>query len=416
MDSIFKLPKDVLWLIDLIEKNGFNAYIVGGCVRDIIMGRVPHDYDMTTDASPEDMIRIFQKKSLKMILNGLKHGTVGVCIHGEVYEITTFRIDGEYGDHRRPESVTFTKSIYEDLKRRDFTINAMAYNPSKGLIDICGGRDDIKKKIIRTVGNPYDRFSEDALRIMRAFRFSAQLSFAIEDNTLKAAEKLGASVGHIAMERVQEEFNKIILSDVTKVLDLHDYGILNCIIGNLQMAPKNSELRRVVECTAELEKKLSVRLSMLMMSMDLKNVKEFLKSLKYSNAIVKDVLNTMEGSLRVLTDKCHVKMLIRDFGVIIAEDVLNIKYVQYSVMGEKEKIKAIVELKENLKEIIKNKECCSKKDLAVTGNHIKELGVQGAMVGKVMDYLVQVVIENNVLNEVDTLISKAKEFLGIEKA
>ena len=183
LDISMKLPKDVEYIIDQIELNGYEAYVVGGCVRDTLLGKEPHDYDICTSATPDEMLKIF--KDDRVVPTGLKHGTVTIVINGTGYECTTYRIDGDYSDGRRPDNVQFTKDLYEDLKRRDFTINAIAYNPVSGLIDPFNGCSDIKDKIIRCVGSPTDRFNEDALRIMRAIRFSAQLGFDVEEETRK---------------------------------------------------------------------------------------------------------------------------------------------------------------------------------------------------------------------------------------
>lgn len=204
-----ELPEDVSFIINTIEKNGHQAYAVGGCVRDTIMGVVPNDWDITTNALPEEVKSYFNKT----IDTGIQHGTVTVMLHSTGYEVTTYRIDGDYLDGRHPSSVEFSDRLTDDLCRRDFTINAMAYNDRMGLVDEYGGIDDINNKIIRCVGNPVERFTEDALRMMRAIRFSAQLGFTIDDNTFKAIEKLSTNIQKVSMERVCVELKKTLMSD-----------------------------------------------------------------------------------------------------------------------------------------------------------------------------------------------------------
>ena len=187
---ILEIPKNAETILHILEKAGYEAYVVGGCVRDSILGRSPDDWDITTSAKPEQVKALFHRT----VDTGLQHGTVTVLMEKEGYEVTTYRVDGEYEDGRHPKEVTFTASLEEDLKRRDFTINAMAYNPSSGLVDLFGGLEDIERKIIRCVGDPLERFTEDALRIMRAVRFSAQLGFAIEEETRKALKVLAPNL------------------------------------------------------------------------------------------------------------------------------------------------------------------------------------------------------------------------------
>ena len=205
---ILEIPKNAETILHILENAGYEAYVVGGCVRDSILGRTPDDWDITTSAKPEQVKELFHRT----VDTGLQHGTVTVLMEKEGYEVTTYRVDGEYEDGRHPKEVTFTASLEEDLKRRDFTINAMAYNPSRGLVDLFGGMEDIDRKIIRCVGDPLERFTEDALRIMRAVRFSAQLGFSIEAETRKALKVLAPNLKHVSAERIQVELVKLLMS------------------------------------------------------------------------------------------------------------------------------------------------------------------------------------------------------------
>ena len=205
---ILEIPKKAEIILQILEKAGFEAYVVGGCVRDSILGRTPNDWDITTSATPQQVKELFHRT----VDTGLQHGTVTVVIDKEGFEVTTYRVDGEYEDGRHPKEVTFTASLEEDLKRRDFTINAMAYNPTEGLVDLFGGMQDIENKIIRCVGDPLERFTEDALRIMRAVRFSAQLGFEIEEETKKALTVMAPNLVHVSAERIQVELVKLLMS------------------------------------------------------------------------------------------------------------------------------------------------------------------------------------------------------------
>ena len=197
--------KGAEYIIDTLNKNGFLAYMVGGCIRDKLMGITPYDYDITTNALPDEIVKIFDKT----FLTGKKHGTVTVKYKSYTYEVTTFRIDGKYLNNRKPESVSFTDSLKEDLKRRDFTVNAIAYNSKEGYIDYYNGKDDIKNKILRTVLNPYERFNEDALRILRGIRFSVKLNFTLEEETFLAMKKLSYLIFNISYERIYCELEKM---------------------------------------------------------------------------------------------------------------------------------------------------------------------------------------------------------------
>lgn len=201
-----RLPSNVKYILNKLNVCGYEAYVVGGCVRDSIIGLIPHDWDICTSALPEQIIKVFNDH--KIIPTGLKHGTVTVVIDNEQYEITTYRIDGKYKDNRHPSEVTFTSSLKEDLKRRDFTVNAMAYNPSIGLIDFFGGKKDITNRVIKCVGRPDDRFNEDALRILRAIRFSITLGYDIEFKTLQSIYRNKSLLKNISIERINTEITK----------------------------------------------------------------------------------------------------------------------------------------------------------------------------------------------------------------
>ena len=206
---MIQIPEQANIILEKLQASGHEAYVVGGCVRDALLGREPHDWDITTSALPQEVKKVFTRT----VDTGLKHGTVTVMIGREGFEVTTYRVDGVYEDGRHPKEVTFTPNLREDLQRRDFTINAMAYSPAGGLVDLFGGREDLENGIIRAVGDPMQRFSEDALRIMRAVRFSAQLGYEIEPGTFHAAQTLAPTLNRISSERIRDELEKTIMSD-----------------------------------------------------------------------------------------------------------------------------------------------------------------------------------------------------------
>ena len=235
-DFKIDIPDSVKLIIDVLEKNGYEAFAVGGCVRDTILNRKPQDWDITTSALPNQVKELFNRT----IDTGIEHGTVTVMMKRVGYEVTTYRIDGEYNDSRHPDSVEFTVNLIEDLKRRDFTINAMAYNPNVGLVDAFGGIDDIKHKVIRCVGLAEERFTEDALRILRAVRFSAQLGFDIEEDTMLAIKKLASTLEKISAERIHVELEKLILSShPDKLITAYNAGITRIVL---------PEFDRIMEC------------------------------------------------------------------------------------------------------------------------------------------------------------------------
>ena len=376
------LPDDVKRIINLLEKASHNAYAVGGCVRDSLMGREVNDYDITTSALPEQVEMVLTGDSIKYIETGLKHGTVTAVINHIPYEITTFRCDGEYRDNRRPESVCFVSDIKEDLSRRDFTVNAIAYNEKEGFVDLFGGREDIENKIIRTVGDADKRFNEDALRIMRALRFASQLGFTIEEQTEKAIFRNKELLRNIAVERIFKELQKIILGE-------------NCdeVIG------KYIDVIRIVipEITAnqigELPKKDYLRFAVLLNGSDKKD--EVLNFLKVSNEFAKNVKTIAEYyDCEINNDRLQLKKLLGVMGETLLFDLLELK--------NNEKAVQIV------REIIENNEPYKISDLAINGYDLMELGFKGKEISQMLEYLLDEVISNPAKNEKEILIKIAE--------
>lgn len=396
-----KIPKDVEEIIDNIYINGFEAYIVGGCVRDSIIGQKPNDYDITTSAKPNEIMDIF--KNERIIETGIKHGTITLIKNYEEYEITTYRIDGEYKDNRRPEDVEFTKNIIEDLKRRDFTINAIAYNDKIGIVDKFGGIDDIKNKIIKTVGNSDERFNEDALRIIRAVRFSCKLDFSIEEKTFKSIYKNIKLIKNVSTERIQEELNKILISDnVEKIYTLYDAGMFK-VLGIDSIKLVKDELMNI----NKIKKEVAIRLTTFVYMMgNISEGERFIDILKYSNKIknqCKLILKYIDKD--ILLDKACIKRYLNKIG---KENLIDIFHIKKIIMDDFTN-SMYIEFLELINEIEINEECYSIDRLAIDGNDLKALGYMGKDIGEKLNQLLEVVIKNPKMNNKSNLTKIIKD-------
>lgn len=402
------LPPKVRYIINKIYENNYEAYIVGGCVRDAILGFEPNDYDITTSASPNTIQEIF--KDFKCIETGIEHGTVSVVIEDEIFEITTYRIEGEYKDHRRPDKVDFTDRLEEDLKRRDFTINAMAYNEKKGLIDLFGGKEDLNNKIIKTVGNPYDRFNEDGLRMIRAIRFSSKLNFTIEKETLKAIYDKSFIINNISLERITDEFTKIILSDKPENIKyLFETKLLKYLnISNEDNIDKLTQFYNEIIILNKINKNLEKRLALLDYIIEKNNIncKSFCNELIYSKKVIKNhnIILTLLKNIEIdHLNKVEIKKILSEVDRNLLEEYLDISRIIY------DKEKKVDEIIDILSEIEENNECYIIKNLKVNGRDIMSLGYKNKEVGEVLNYLLEIVIEDYTLNKKDVLIKKIKE-------
>lgn len=402
------LPPKVKYIIDKIYENDFEAYIVGGCVRDAILGIKPNDYDITTNATPKTIKNIF--RDFKCIEIGIEHGTISVVIDEEIYEITTYRIEGEYKDHRRPENVDFTNKLEEDLKRRDFTINAMAYNENEGLVDLFEGKRDIENKIIKTVGNPYDRFNEDGLRMIRAIRFSSKLDFQIEKDTLLAIYNNATIIKNISLERITDEFNKVMLSNKPEnIIYLFKTKLLNNLnISSEEDENKIEKLYKKISILKKIDKVLVKRLVVLDYIIENLNIdcKMFCKQLVYSKKTNKDhdiILDLIKETDINNLDKIKIKKILNQIDRKLFEDYLDINRV---ICEDEENYEKIIDI---LKEIEENKECYTIKNLKVNGKDIMAQGYENKAVGQVLNYLLNQVIINPNLNKKNLLIKKIKE-------
>lgn len=386
---MLKYPEKVIKIAEIMQKYGYRAYAVGGCVRDSIMGRDPSDWDMTTDASPEKIMEVFDSEGIRTIPTGLKHGTVTVLLDGETFELTTFRIDGGYTDSRHPDAVTFTRNLSDDLCRRDFTVNAMAADPlaSSGdgeITDLFGGCEDITNKIIRAVGEPERRFNEDALRILRAVRFAAVLGFEIDDETKRAARACRDGLSRVSVERKKVEIEKMLVSNGA------DKGI--SLIFELGLEKYiHSEISRPQRSLLILPARFEVRMAALFDGVD----RPDLSVLKLSRAEF--------TGIKLLCDKsafcCEVsernaRRLLAKYGELCEEAV--------ALHGSNE-------LLELVKEQRAKAPCLKIADLAVSGGELKELGFETRRIGEIMAYLLESVIDESDLNERGALISLARE-------
>ena len=439
------LPSDVKFIIEKLEAAGFEAYAVGGCVRDQIMGREPNDWDITTSATPYEVKDIFHKT----VDTGLVHGTVTVILHGEGYEVTTYRIDGEYEDGRHPKQVSFTASLEEDLKRRDFTINAMAYNESHGLVDLFGGLEDLEKGVIRCVGEPMERFSEDALRMMRAVRFSAQFGYEIEEATREAVRKLAPTLEKVSVERIQVELTKLLTSGhpdffrecyelgLTKLFipefdacmtceqhnPHHAYTVGEHTLIGMQHVPKDKVLRltMLLHDIGKVETKTTDEAGIdhfrghPVKSAEMAKV--ILRRLRYDNQTIHDVVRLVEfhdWDIHIEARKKSVRKAVAKIGQDFFPEMFEINLADTLAQSDylrKEKLEKLDALKALYQEILRDKECLTLKDLAVNGQDLMAVGVQpGKQIGQILNAMLQDVLEYPEHNDKEHLLQRVKEF------
>ena len=409
------LPKDVKHIIDVLMENGYEAYAVGGCVRDSILGRVPGDWDITTSALPMQVKGLFRRT----VDTGIQHGTVTVMLGRNGYEVTTYRIDGKYEDSRHPESVEFTPKLEEDLKRRDFTINAMAYNDEHGIVDIFDGVGDLQRKIIRCVGNAHDRFDEDALRILRAVRFSAQLGFGIEENTARAAKELAVNLKKISSERIHTEFNKMLKSAHPDYFSVADaIGIMEIVLPEYHVMSAEDKafvggLAR--ECACLLPERYA---AMLFMSGGYSEegpadtAKRVLKRLKLDN----DTINTASmllrfGMLEITDDEPRIRHIIYETGDKNILRILDFRAAYEKCIGND--IADVRRMYDICNMIFERGDCVSLKNLAITGRELIAMGVPaGRQMGEILNSLLMLVLDNPQLNDRGQLSKEALKILN----
>ncbi len=390
------LPKEVAMIINKLYENGFEAYAVGGCVRDSLMGVEPKDYDITTDALPEQVKELFPKT----FDTGIQHGTITVVENKENYEVTTYRIDGDYLDNRRPESVIFTPSLKEDLQRRDFTINAIAYNDKAGYIDFFNGREHIDQKKIIAVGDPRKRFDEDSLRIYRGVRFSCQLGFEIDEDTKKAMIEKAVLTKNLSVERIREELIKALKS--THIENLNVFLEIKVLDNyNLNLAKHfEDNISFIIEKLSSIERTTTNVLSVLFCGLEKKEIESQLKLLKLDNQTIKEVTQVFEYLDVEYDDSLYfTRKQLNKYGVFYK----TIVYIQ-GILKAMDNYKII----ENIEYILENNEPINIKDLRVNGQDMQEIGIVGVGIGKTLNFLLDEVHKNPEMNQREILIDLAK--------
>ena len=438
------IPSKVEFIIKRLEEHGFEAYAVGGCVRDSILGRTPNDWDITTSALPEQVKALFNRT----IDTGLQHGTVTVMLEKEGFEVTTYRVDGEYEDGRHPKEVTFTACLEEDLKRRDFTINAMAYNPSRGIVDMFHGVEDLENQVIRCVGNPIERFTEDALRILRAVRFSAQLGFSIEDETTKALRALAPNLKLVSAERIQVEMMKLLVSPHPDYLKkAYDAGITkeffpewDKCMETAQNTPHHSgtvgehTLRTLTNIPADKGLRLTMLLhdigKPVMKTTDENGRDHFKGHPEAGEKIAIDIMRRWKLDNDTIHKVSHlvkwhgyrppaeIKAVRRAMNKIGEEffplylEVQMADTMSKSTYKLDDKLERLQGVEACYKEILANQQCVCLKDLAVTGKDLIAAGVQpGKQIGLILNGLLEHVMENPDDNKKEILLEKMKDFV-----
>lgn len=437
------MPKNVDTAINLLQSAGFEAYAVGGCVRDSLLGKTPNDWDITTSAKPEDMKSVFA--DFHCIDTGIKHGTVTVVIDGEPLEITTFRLDGEYEDNRHPKSVTFTSDLGADLGRRDFTVNAMAYSKMTGTVDLFGGQNDLKNKIIRCVGDPDRRFNEDALRILRALRFASALDFEIEEKTAQSLLKNCALLGNISEERIAKELLKLVCGKGAKRI-LTDFApVLFEILPELQPMYKNSHdnphhcydiYEHTLIAVESIDPEPTLRFAMLLHDCGKPAVKKFdengvahfyghqrisaeisaqiLARLKVSNKFRDEILFLVSNHDRWELYENTEKMprYLSKFGL---DGVLKLlKVMRADVLAQspeyRYRLDQIADAEEIAKNLAAQKPCLSLSELQINGRTLMDIGIpQGRKLGAVLAQLLDEVIDGVTKNTQEALTTRARE-------
>lgn len=434
-----KIPEYALRALRVLESAGFSAYFVGGCVRDSLLGTPPADWDIATDALPEQVKAAF--RGYTVVDTGLKHGTVTVVSDYHNLEITTYRIDGDYSDARRPDSVIFTTDLHEDLKRRDFTVNAMAYHPEQGLVDDWGGKRDLKDKVLRCVGDPEQRFKEDALRILRALRFGAVLGFTIEPKTEAALRQKRALLMNISGERIREELVKLLCGKNVQQILLTYRSILGEVLPEIRPAfdfdQKNPHhyltvWEHTVQAIANSIPSIRVRFTLLFhdlgkpasFSLDEKGIghfyghpelseqaaREIMHRLHFDNATIDRVTALVRyHDCEIAPQSKSVKRWLNRLGEEGFRELLAVKAADRSATTHKYENLSVIQLTENiLDEVIAQKQCFTREQLNINGSDLMDLGIpQGKEIGRILDELLSLVIDEKLPNQPALLKKRA---------
>lgn len=420
--KIIKTPHSVEIIINELEKKGYEAFAVGGCVRDALLNKTPNDWDITTSAMPLDVKGIFNKT----FDTGIKHGTITVLIDKVGYEVTTYRIDGEYLDGRHPNSVEFTSNLVEDLKRRDFTINAMAYSSRTGIVDKFDGIGDLEKRIIKCVGNPEDRFNEDALRILRAVRFAATLDFEIDLATKQAIVKLSKNLEKISKERIQAELEKLIMSDhPEKLLIAYETGITKVIFDIVDKMANENTLNDILLFLKSCPKDHYIRWAALLQFIDKETCSKILRDLKFDNKTINYVSRlviALKNDLPI--SRPDIRCSIFSIGEDLYDRYVSLLFVfasfysnhqssnNLAIKNTEISLEKVTLLKSEYESILAANECLSLKTLAVNGKDLIALGAaKGSMVGEILNKLLMLVLEDSSLNNKEVLLKLALKFI-----
>lgn len=443
-----KLPDKVSKIIDRLTAAGYEAYAVGGCVRDSVLGREPNDWDITTSAKPMEVKQLFSRT----IDTGIKHGTVTVMLDKQGFEVTTYRIDGDYEDGRHPKQVTFTACLEEDLKRRDFTINAMAYNEQTGLVDIFGGMQDIQRNVVRCVGDAQERFTEDALRMLRAVRFSAQLGYQIEEGTKKAIRSMAPNLKLISAERIQAELVKLVISHHPDYLrTAYETGITAQILPEFDLCMNTAQNNphhcynvgeHILHAMQEIEADKVLRLGMLFhdigkpqtLTIDEAGIihnkghadageriaKDVLRRLKFDNDTLEKVVKLVRyHDQEIGLTASGVRRAVNRIGEDIFPMLFAVRYADIQAQSNymrEEKLEKLAQLRELYDGICRRQECISLKDLAVTGSDLIALGMPpGREIGELLKELLDLVLENPHKNTRDELLRISEKKIRNDK-
>lgn len=443
MNIKIKIPHNANKIINTLLKNGHEAYVVGGCVRDSLLGREPNDWDITTSALPHEVKKLFKKT----IDTGLQHGTVTILMNKEPIEVTSYRIDGEYEDNRRPKTVEYTKNLVEDLKRRDFTINAMAYNDEDGLIDEFRGKDHLQEGIIKCVGNPIERFNEDALRMLRAIRFSAQLGFNMDTDTKAAIKELSDLIKNISEERIQVELNKTLISkNPSHIMYLYELGLMQHIIPEFIPCINNTQnhpyhvydiCEHILKSVEAVEPEVSLRWAMLLhdigkpekKSTDEQGITHFyghevisselsrkiLKRLKFDNKTIEKVYRlVLNHDYRFQVTQKNIRRAVRRIGDDLFLDYLKVQEADMKAQTPErldKRLKKIQLIREEYCKIKELDHCIDIKNLAVNGRDLIVNGIQqGKIIGEILNKLLDIVIDYPDKNNKEYLLSIAIDF------
>ncbi len=434
-----QLPEKVKRIIDTLQNAGYEAYAVGGCVRDSILGRCPDDWDITTSARPQEVKALFRRT----IDTGIQHGTVTVMLEKEGFEVTTYRIDGEYEDSRHPKEVIFTGNLKEDLRRRDFTINAMAYNETSGLVDEFGGVRDLQEKRIRCVGDAQERFTEDALRMMRAVRFSAQLGFIIEENTKKAICKLAQNLKNVSAERIQVELIKLVVSPHPDYLrSAYETGITGVILPEFDAAMQTAQNHphhkycvgeHILHSMAAIKADKVLRLAMLFHDLGKPIVRsrdedgrdhfkghgevsarmaaEIFSRLKFDNDTKDKVVKLVRyHDYKIEETPVAVRRAANKIGEELLPMLFAVKQADVAAQSgylEEEKLRTLEHLEKLYAEIRARQECLSLKTLAISGKDLIDAGMKpGKELGEALAKCLELVLENPEYNTKEFLLKQ----------